>query len=255
LVEEVMAGNRIGNDTAEQIVAIRERWHTKNHPFFLDFAQGKFGLGPIGAMMAQHYQHVQRVGPSLGISFYKAPPEGRKFLLENLAEEEGLIAGPGEDRAPHDHNELILRFCRAAGFPDDKVKATEQLAAWRARSYFYLNTVREEQFGVIVAMQSTQEGQQPALNGERMLPALEKYHGYKLDHPDIEFFKEHYIADADHSSRQIGLVQKYVVSDEVAKRAVEVAEIAVKTRWACITEIWRKTVLGEKDPLPQGVAA
>jgi pyrroloquinoline quinone (PQQ) biosynthesis protein C len=250
-----MAGNRIGVETADQVVAIRERWHTKNHPFFIEFHQGKFGLKPVGAMMAQHYQHVLRVGPSLGVSYYKAPPDGRKFLLENLAEEEGLVAGPGDDRHAVDHNELILRFCRAAGFTDAEVRATEQLPAWRARSYFYLNTVREEQFGVIVAMQSTQEGQQPALNGERMLPGFEKHHGYKIDHPDIEFFKEHYVADADHSSRQIDLVTKYVTNEETAKRALEVAEIAVKTRWACITEIWRKAVRGETDPLPQGVAA
>jgi pyrroloquinoline quinone (PQQ) biosynthesis protein C len=248
-------GNAVGRETADKIVALRERWHTKNHPYFLDFAAGKFGLGPVGAMMAQHYQHVQRVLPSLGIAFYKAPPDGRRFILENLAEEEGLVAGPGEDRAPHDHNELILRFCRAAGLSDAQVKATEQLPVWRARSYFYINTVREESFPVIVAMQSTQEGQQPALNGERMLPAFEKYHGYKIDHPDIEFFKEHYIADADHSSRQIELVSRLVTNAETQARALEVAEVAVRTRWACITEIWRKAVLGETDPLPQGVSA
>jgi pyrroloquinoline-quinone synthase len=247
--------NDIGRQTADEIVAIREKWHTKNHPFYVDFSQGKMGLEPMGRLMAQHYQHVRLVVPSFGVAYFKAPPEGRRFMLENLAEEEGLMAGPGDDREPHDHMEMILRFCRAAGLSDDTVKKTEQLASWRARSYFYLNTVREEPFPVIVAMQSTQEGQQPAINGERVLPAFEKYHGMKADNPAIGFFAEHFIADADHSGRQIGLVAQLVTNEELRKRALEVAETAVKTRWACMNEIYRVAVLGQADPLPPGVSA
>lgn len=247
--------NGIGQEAADQIVAIREKWHTKNHPFYLDFHQGKFGLEPMGRLMAQHYQHVLRVIPSFGIAYFKAPPEGRRFILENLAEEEGLVAGPGEGREAHDHMEMIFRFCRAAGLSDEKVKSTEQLASWRARSYYYLNTVREEPFPVIVAMQSTQEGQQPAINGERVLPAFERFHGMKADNPVVEFFAEHFIADADHSGRQIELVAKLITTDELRERAVEVAETAVKTRWACMNEIYRVAVLGQSDPMPPGVDA
>ena len=248
-----MASNRttdIGRKTMREIVALRDRWHTKNHPFFTEFANGKFGLEPLAAMMAQHYAHTQRALPSLGILFSKAPAEGRRFVLETLAEEEGLIAGPGEDREPINHGELILRFCRSAGLTDEQVKATEQLPAWRARTYFYLNTVREEPFGVVVAMQSTQEGQQPALNGERILPAFEKYHGLRRDDPAVEFFVEHLVADVDHSGRQIELAEKYINNDELGQRALEVAEIALKNRWACMNDIYRKSVLGEADPIP-----
>ena len=247
--------NPIGQETADRIVEVRERWHTKNHPFYVEFSEGKFGLEPVGRLMAQHYQHVYRVMPTLGLAYYRAPEEGRGFILENLAEEAGLIAGPGEDREAHDHMELIFRFCRVAGLSDEEVLATEQLPAWRARSYFYINTVREEPFGVIVAMQSTQEGQQPAINGERMLPGLEAHHNYKMDDPDIEFFAEHYVADADHSSRQLDLVARLINTEEMQQRAVEVAEIAVKTRWACMNDIYRSAVLKQAEPLPPGLAA
>ncbi len=249
------ATTRIGKDTADAVVGLRETWHTKNHPFYVEFHQGRIGLEPMAALMAQHYQHVIRALPSFGLIYAKAPAEGRRFILENLAEEEGLIAGPGEDRQPHEHTGLIFRFCRHAGMSDDAVRATEQLPAWRARSYFYLNTAREEPFPVIVAMQATQEGQQPAINGERTLPAFEKYHGLAQDHPAVEFFAEHFIADADHAGRQIELVARLVVNEDLAARAVEVAEVAVKTRWACMNDIYRTAVLGQTDPLPEGVAA
>ncbi len=104
-------------------------------------------------------------------------------------------------------------------------------------------------------MQSTQEGQQPALNGERMLPGFKQHHGLEMDHPAIEFFAEHYVADADHSSRQIDLVAKLITSEEDSARALDVAETAVRTRWDCITEIYRTAVLRQSDPLPPGVAA
>lgn len=251
----ILQANEIGRETVKRVVALREQWHTKEHPFYVDFFNGKFGLEPLGALMAQHYQHVKRVQPSLGVAYYKAPWDSRRFILENLCEEEGLLAGQGEDREAHDHMELIFAFCRKAGLSDEQVLATEQLPAWRARSYFYINTVREEPFPVIVAMMSTQEGQQPAINGERVLPALRKHHGYTKGDPAFEFFAEHEVADADHSSRELDLVAALINTPDLQARALEVATIALKTRWACMNDIYRTAVLGLADPLPKGVAA
>jgi pyrroloquinoline quinone (PQQ) biosynthesis protein C len=88
-----------------------------------------------------------------------------------------------------------------------------------------------------------------------MLPGFKKHFGLEIEDPRIEFFAEHYIADADHSSRQIDLVAKHVTTEEMQKRALEVAETMVRTRWAGITECYRSYVQGEKDPLPKGIAA
>ena len=171
-----------------------------------------------------------------------------------MAEEAGLTAGPGEDRNAVDHFELILRFTRVAGLTDDDVKSTVMLPGWRARSFYHINVLREEPFGVVVAMQSTMEGQQPAINGERTLPAFQKFHGYKLDDPAIEFFTEHYIADADHSNRQIELVAKHVTTEALAARALEVAEIQLRNRWDCMNDLYQRDVLGVHRPLPDGIS-
>ncbi len=244
---------KIGSATVDAIVALRETWHTKNHPFFIEFAQGKIGLEPLGRMMAQHYQHVQRVQPSLGLLYYRAPEVAKHYVLDNLLEEEGMVAGPGEGRVPQDHMELILRFCRCAGLTDAEVRATEPLPAWRARSNFYLATVYDEPIGVVFAMQSSQEGQQPAINAERTLPALTGVHGFAPDAPEIVFFAEHEVADSDHAERALGLVRKLIDTPALKERAVEVVEIMVKTRWACMTDVYRTYVQGKRDPLPPGV--
>ena len=151
--------------------------------------------------------------------------------------------------------ELIYRFCEVAGLSKDAVWKTEQLPAWRARSYYYMGVVRDEPIGVIVAMQSTQEGQQPAINIERVIPAMEKFHGYTMESPEIEFFTEHAVADAEHSGRQIELVKDLITTEEDKARALDVAETAVKTRWACMNDIYRVAVKGERDPLPAAVQA
>jgi len=43
-----------------QILAIRDRWHTKRHPFFRNFAEGKLALKALGRYQALHY-HFRRL--------------------------------------------------------------------------------------------------------------------------------------------------------------------------------------------------
>ena len=76
-----MASSDIGKRTADDIVALREVWHTKEHPLFTEFSEGRFGLEPLGILMAQHYQHVIRALPSFGHIYAKAPPRAAGSFL------------------------------------------------------------------------------------------------------------------------------------------------------------------------------
>jgi pyrroloquinoline quinone (PQQ) biosynthesis protein C len=240
-------------DTARRVVEIREKWHTKNHPFFQEFARGKLPLRAIGIFMAQHYQFVTLVLPSFGVLYSRAPLDVRKIVVENLAEEEGLAAIEVEGHEPHDHMMDIFAFTRAAGLEDREVEAMEPTPGWWARTLLYVRTMHEEPVGVALAMQSTQEGQMVALNRDVTLPALEKHYGFKRGAPQIAFFEEHEAADEVHSSKQIELCAKYLDTPELQKRALQVAEQACKLRWASFTDLYRDLVLKEKPILPQGV--
>lgn len=57
--------------TTEQILAIRDRWHTKRHPFFKAFAEGKLALKALGRYQALHYHFVGYAVRSFGL-FYTA---------------------------------------------------------------------------------------------------------------------------------------------------------------------------------------
>ncbi len=245
--------SRAASNAARRVVEIREKWHTKNHPFFQEFARGRLPLRAIGMFMAQHYQFVTLVLPSFGVLYSRAPAEVRKIVVENLAEEEGLAALDREGHEPHDHMMDIFAFTRAAGLRDSEVRALEPTPAWWARTLLYVRTMHEEPVGVALAMQATQEGQMVALNRDVTLPALSKHYGFRRGAPQIAFFEEHEAADEVHSSKQIDLCAKYLETPELRERALKVAEQACKLRWASFTDLYREFVLKEKPLLPRGV--
>jgi len=240
----------------DQIVAIRERWHTKNHPFFRAFGEGKLPLKALGKYQALHYHFVSKALPSFGLLYAHnyENEDVRKMVAENVAEEEGLRAIPQPGHVPHDHNEMIFRFCRFAGISDAEVKAMKMTPAWVARSLHFHYITGNEPVGVALAMQSTQEGQQPALNSEYIIPALVRHHGFKAGAPEIEFYTEHAAADVEHSSRQLTQCLKHLGTPELEARALQVAQEAVELRWASVTELYRSDVLRTKEVLPPSVA-
>jgi pyrroloquinoline quinone (PQQ) biosynthesis protein C len=247
-------GSPFSGPVTDRIVAIREQWHTKHHPFFRAFGEGKLPLSAMGRYLALHYHFVSFALRSFGLfytRFYDLE-DVRKMMAENLAEEEGLKAIQQPGHEPHDHNELILRFCRAAGLSDADVRHMKLPPAWWARSLYYYNTVATEPVGVVLAMQSTQEGQMPGLISEVLLPAFEKHYGFKHGTPEIEFFTEHQAADVEHSQRQSILCSKYLDTPEFESRALVVAQEICELRWASISELYRFDVLGEKEILPPG---
>ena len=242
-----------GDGVAGQIAGIRDRWHTKRHPMFAALSAGKLELRVLGVYMAQHAKYVRLGLQAFGHMYVRGTADVRKMIVENMAEEEGLIAGPGEDREPHDHMDMIFRFCAAAGLTRDEILGVPMTAAWWGRALYYLHTTREEPLGVALAMQFTQEGQMPALTGEVVIPALERHYGYPRGAPEIEFFVEHEVADEDHSRRQLALASDYLDTPELQARAREVAEEMCRLRWACTTDTYRYWALGEEELLPPGV--
>jgi len=239
----------------EKVIAIREKWHTKNHPFFQAMLDGSLPLRALGVHQAQHLKFVNYVVPSFGFLYWRGGSDIRRMIAENMAEEEGLMAIPKPGHEPHDHFEMISDFCRFAGLTDEEIENTRPTPAWWARTMFYCHVNREEPLGVALAMASTQEGQQVALNKEITIPSFEKHYGVSADNPAIAFFVEHAEADLEHSTRQIELCAKYIKTPEEAARALEVCETAVRLRWASTTDVWRYEVLGETDMLPEGVEA
>lgn len=230
------------------IVAIRDRWHTKRHPMFADLAEGKLDLRVLGIYMAQHGRFVKFAYEAFALMIVRASKDVQRVMIENLAEEEGFLAGP--EGEAHNHSQMIYDFCEAAGMTRDEVNNIQPTPAWWARSLHYRHVCETEPVGVALAMLSTQEGQQPELNAEVTIPAFAAHYGYERSAPEIKFFVEHEMADQEHARRQLDLCGVHLGSPDLHDRTREVCEQACMLRWASTTDTYRYEALGEADPLP-----
>jgi pyrroloquinoline quinone (PQQ) biosynthesis protein C len=232
----------------DDIVAIRDRWHTKHHPMFRDLADGKLDLRALGIYMAQHGHFVKFAYQAFAAMIVRASSDVQAMMIENLAEEQGLLAGP--DGEAHNHPQMIFDFCEAAGLSRDEVTNIEPTPAWWARQLHYRHVCENEPVGVALAMLSTQEGQQPELNAEVTIPAFAAHYGYARDAKEIKFFVEHESADLEHAGRQLDLCAAHLQDPVLHDRARKVSEQACMLRWASTTDTYRFEALGEQDYLP-----
>jgi pyrroloquinoline quinone (PQQ) biosynthesis protein C len=113
-----------GSDIVARITAIRDKWHTKQHPMFRALAAGELNLRVHGIYMAQHAKYVRYGLEAFGHIYARGPGDVRKMMVANMAEEEGLIGGNTEHGA-HDHMQMIYDFCDAAGMTRDEVLNVE----------------------------------------------------------------------------------------------------------------------------------
>jgi pyrroloquinoline quinone (PQQ) biosynthesis protein C len=246
MATRAIAGNVV--PVSEEIIAIRDRWHCMNHPFYDRLAEGKLDIKHLGSFLAQHYVLVNHIFRSLGITYSKSPTDVARFIVENLAEEAGLIGIEGGEA--HDHGDLIFRFTRYCGMKDDQVRNTEQLPTWYARAASYWWLAQSDPAIVRIALQATQESQLVGENGGRVVPALTTHYGFTKDSPEIHFFVEHATADVKHGNAMLVLVDRHVTTPELRDRVVSVVEQLCKLRYASFTELYRVTHLGESvlDP-------
>ena len=203
----------------EKIISIRDEWHTKNHPLFQELAKGKLELKILGIHQAMHSKFVVLALEAFGLLYNKGDSQIKKMCVENLAEEEGLVAQDSVAEEPHEHMQMIQNFCLAAGLSQKEIDTIEMLPSWWARTLYYRHIADVEPVGVALAALFTQEGQQPQLNNEITIPALTTHYGFLRDDPAIEFFVAHELADQEHSERQLTLAVQYISSSEEAARA------------------------------------
>ena len=237
----------------EKIIAVRDKWHTKNHPLFTTLATGNLDIRVLGIHQAMHAKFVVLALEAFGLLYTRGDREIKKMCVENLAEEEGLIAQDSVGEEPHEHIQMLYNFCLATGLSQAEIDDMEMLPSWWARTLYYRHIADVEPIGVALAALFTQEGQQPQLNNEITIPALTTYYGFDKNDPAIEFFVAHELADQEHSERQLDLATKQVHTAMEESRALACAERICQLRWASTTEIYRIHHLGENTITPPGV--
>jgi pyrroloquinoline quinone (PQQ) biosynthesis protein C len=238
-----LEGDPLGDRPSAALVAIRDRWHCADHPFYDRLAEGTLELRHLATFLTQHFLLVRQIFRSIGVTYAKSPDDVAHFIVENLAEEAGLLGIDG--REAHDHRDLIFRFTRHCGLADEAVRNAELLPTWYARAAYYWWITDAEPPIVRLAVQATQESQLVREN-RRVVPALVAHYGFQPGAPEIECFAEHAEADVKHGNILLDLVDKHAATPELRARALRLAEQTCKLRWVSFNELYRVTHLGEE---------
>ncbi len=232
----------MGSSFHDQLVATRDRRHSKDHPFFELWVQGQLTKEQTALYCTQHYHYV---GEYLNWLAYEASQIPRRdvkvYLFENLGDEENP-----DDR----HLDMLKDYVAASGLPRDSVEdfpvlaGTEELQNWGWRMV-YQKPWQASVAGMFVGLES-----QFLDICKKIVPALHRHYGHKPGAREIRFFEEHIHADEIHGSKGFAIVEKYCNTQELQALAIRTVEEATIHRWRYMNGIYWYALHGKEDDTP-----
>jgi len=221
--------------------------HSAVHPWSEAWQSGKLDRRMLGEWVKQHYHYVSHFAEWLGLVYATCPqPEVQHFLLENIAEEEGLL-GMGEFGAVS-HTGLLLDFAEHCGakradiinaqLNGEVLAETLGLQGWchtQARRPFV-----EALSGLIIGL----EAQVPVIY-RKTTPALTEKYGFTPE--QITFFRLHIVADDDHGEKGYEIVEKHATTEEVRASCVRLVKEAAAMRRLLLDGVYRKCFVAQPE--------
>jgi pyrroloquinoline-quinone synthase len=219
--------------------AIKQR-HSAVHPWSEAWVSGKLSRPLLGEWVKQHFHYVSLFSQWLGTIYANCPHwDVQQFLLENIAEEEGMV-GNG-DFEPVRHCELLLDFAESCGKSRDEILNAQTNGellpeTLGLQSWCYRQSHRpfvEALAGLLVGLES----QVPAIYTKTTPPLLEKY-GFAEE--EVTFFRLHIVADAEHGERGFEIVEKYATTSEQRAACVLLVKEATAMRRLYLDGLYNK---------------
>ncbi len=161
----------MSNAFHDQLVATRDKKHSKNHPFFELWSQGKLTKEQTAFYCTQHYHFVGEFLNWLAYLASQIPERDVKnYLYENLGDEENP-----DDR----HLDMLKDYVAASGVDRNSVESsillggTEQLQNW-GWMMVYQKPWPVAAAGLFIGLES-----QFLDICKKIVPALHQHYGYK----------------------------------------------------------------------------
>jgi len=219
--------------------AIAQR-HSAIHPFSDAWVSGRLNKPLLGEWVKQHYHYVSHFSEWLATVYGSCPVEEvRAFLLENIAEEEGLTGQAGFPAVQH--TTLLLDFAEACGKSRQEIldaqlngellPETLGLQSWcavQARKPFV-----EALAGLLVGLES----QVPRIYRKTTPPLIEKY-GFTEE--EVLFFRLHIVADEEHGERGFEMLERYATTPELQASCVRLVQEATLMRRLYLDGLYNK---------------
>ena len=225
-----------------ELIAARDRRHSKNHPFFEKWARGELTKEQTALYCFQHYHFVTEYLNWMAYEASQIPQSDvKRYLFENLFDEEN----PG-DR----HLDMLLDYVTACGLKRENVKqanllpGTEALQNWGWR-LVYQRPWQAALAGMFVGLES-----QFLDICKKVVPALHRYYGFSPGAREIRFFEQHIGLDEVHGGKGLAMVEKYCLTAELQEQAIKAVEEATRNRWRYMNGIYWHALHGKEDDTP-----
>jgi pyrroloquinoline-quinone synthase len=226
----------------DRLVATRDKKHSKNHPFFELWAQGKLTKEQMAFYCTQHFHFV---GQFLNWLAYQGSQieqhDVKAYLFENLADEENP-----DDR----HLDMLKDFVATCGVNRDSVESSIVLAGTDALQCWGWRMVYQQPWAVALAGMFIGLESQFLDICKKIVPALHQHYGFKPRAREIRFFEEHIYADEIHGSKGFAIVEKYCNTPESQALALHIVEQATIRRWRYMNNIYWYALHGKEDDTP-----
>lgn len=219
-----------------------EQRHSKVHPFSDAWVSGTLNRHILGEWTKQHYHYVSHFAQWCGIIYANCQDEDAShFLVENIAEEEGLIEEG--DYPAIKHVELLLDFGEACGKPRSEIKSAHDngelmsgtlgLQSWCAVQA--AKPTHQAIAGLLVGLES----QVPQIYKRTTPPLVEKY---GFTEKEITFFRLHIVADTEHGKRGHDLVERLADTDAKKEACLRSVREATQMRRLYLDSLYNEFV-------------
>lgn len=228
----------------DQLIAARDRRHSKNHPFFELWARGKLTKEQTALYCIQHHHYVTEYLNWLAYEASQAPHRDVKsYLFENLGDEEDP-----EDR----HLDMLTDYVVACGLKRESVEPSVVLPGTEGLQNWGWRLVHQRPWQVALAGMFIGLESQFLDICKKLVPALHRHYGYAPGAHEIRFFEEHIEADARHGAGGLAIVDKHCSTPELQQQAVQAVEQATLWRWRYMNGIYWYALHGKEDDTPPG---
>jgi pyrroloquinoline-quinone synthase len=221
----------------DELRAAVESRHSRHHPFYQLWREGKLSREAIGGWVQEHYHFTKDVLWLEGALLIDVPyADVREQFRRGIFEEEMDPADP--------HIAILLRFGEAMGLDPKAVRRSKPLPTTQALlDWAWILTRHRSMVEAIAGLNIGLESQPPQLYGD-IVPVLKEQYGCTDE--QLKYFRLHVEADTEHGARAYALVEKYARTEEQRRRAVLAAREGAEKRWLYIDGIYIHYVLGYK---------
>jgi pyrroloquinoline quinone (PQQ) biosynthesis protein C len=198
----------------EELRAIVDQRHTKNHPLVQRIARGELSHAGLRFFAQQYYHRTARVFPKLVAAIYSRCPDDAELehmLLSNVVSESGF------DHPELEHQRLFFQFGQALGLSREDIKSArpvpelQAFIGWRDRVFYdapWLEAVTVQSF-----VFEGQNAVRAAIIGRGL-----KEH-YPFSEEDIAFWLEHGSSVEDvHAEVGPRMVERYASTEDIQGR-------------------------------------